>query len=95
MKDVLMPQMALDFNFSAELYLHFRFDELLFVQDLQRDNELGLLLPCKVDVAKLPFPKRLADFKVVDGPLSWIEFERFCRFGVFMVHRLVFLCLVL
>jgi hypothetical protein len=39
-ENVLMPQVRLNLYLSAQLVLHIRFEKLLFVQDLQRNNEL-------------------------------------------------------
>ena len=54
-EDVLVAQMALDLDLPPELNLYIVLDELALVQNLERHDELGLLLPREIDVAKLAF----------------------------------------
>ena len=71
-----MAQVALNLNLPTELNLHIVLDELALVQDLERDDELRLLLPREIDVAKLAFAQRFPDFEVIDRPLAWVESKR-------------------
>jgi hypothetical protein len=70
---IFVPKMALNLNLSPELMLNLGADQLLLVQYLERNNELGPLLSRQVDMPELSSSHWLSDLKVVDGPLFRIE----------------------
>jgi len=65
--------MGLNFNFAAELMLDPRFQQLLFEENLERHDELALLLPSQIYVAKFTLAEGLANFEIVDGPATLID----------------------
>ena len=66
--------MRLDLDLSSELVLHIGLHELLLVEHLERHDELRLLLPGEIDMAKLAPSQRLANLEVVNRPLLRTEF---------------------
>ena len=68
-QDVWMPQVALVLDLAAELVFDVRLLELALEQNLERDYELCLLLPGKVDVAELAPAQGLANLEVGELPL--------------------------
>ena len=64
-----MPQVALVLDLAAELVFDVRLLELALEQNLERDYELCLLLPGKVDVAELAPAQGLANLEVGELPL--------------------------
>ena len=44
-----------------------------FVEDFERHDEFGFLLPRQVDMAKLALAQWFANFEIVEAPLSWVE----------------------
>ena len=67
--DVWMPELGLDLNLTAELVLNGGFLELGLVENLETDDELRLLLPCKVDASKLSGSEWSTNLEVVKAPL--------------------------
>lgn len=67
--DVGMPELGLDLNLTAELVLNGGFLELGLVENLETDDELGFLLPCKVDASKLSGSEWSTNLEVVKAPL--------------------------
>ena len=62
--------MRLDLDLPAQLVLDARLAQLVLEEDLERHDEVRLLLASEVDLAKLPVPQRLADVKVTERPLA-------------------------
>ena len=62
--------MRLDLDLPAQLVLDARLAQLVLEEDLERHDEVRLLLASEVDLAKLPVPQRLADVKVTERPLT-------------------------
>ena len=73
LEHIVMPQMTLYLNLSSQLMLYITFYELTFVKDFECNNELRLLLPCKVDMTKFPSSKWLSDLKVFNRPILGTE----------------------
>ena len=69
LENIFVSQMTLYFNFSSQLMLYITFYQLTFVKDFESNNELRLLLPCKVDMTKFPSSKWLADLKIFNRPI--------------------------
>ena len=67
-----MTQMGLDLNFSAELMLNVSFLELRFEKDLESHDKLGPFLSGQVDIAKLAFTQRSANFKITQLPTIFL-----------------------
>jgi hypothetical protein len=65
-----MPHLGLNFNFTAKLAFHGIFLQLGLVQNLQRNNELGLFLAGKIHMAKFALTERATDLKVIKSPLT-------------------------
>jgi len=75
--DVLVAEVALNFDLSAELQLYIVLQDLFLVEDLQSHYELGVLLSGEVDMTKLASAHRLPNFEVVDRPLLGVELVDF------------------
>ena len=73
LENIVVPQMTLYLNLSSQLMLYITFYELTFVKDFERNNELRLLLPCKIDMTKFPSSKWLSDLKVFNRPILGTE----------------------
>jgi hypothetical protein len=62
----MMFETRLNLNLPANLFVNSCLDYLLLVQNFENTNELVFLFSYKIAVSKLPFTKRLTDFKVVN-----------------------------
>jgi hypothetical protein len=63
-QDVGVAQVRLDLNLAPELVLHVRLLELVFEQNLERDDVLAPLLARQVHVAELTAAQRFADVEI-------------------------------
>jgi len=63
---ILVAQVAVNLHLSPQLMGYLRIQQLVLVEHFKRDDEFCLLLPRKVDVAKLSTPKGLSDLEIVD-----------------------------
>ena len=61
--------MSLNFDLSTKLMFDARFRQLILEENLERHDEVRLLLACKIDLAKLAVTERLADIEIVERPL--------------------------
>lgn len=75
-QDVLMSEMRLNLDLSSQLMLHIALHQLLLVEHFERNNKLGLLFSCQVDMAKLSSAKRLPNFKIIDSPFFRVKLLR-------------------
>lgn len=57
--------MRLDLHLSPQLMLHACFLQLLFKENLQSQNKLGLTFPGQIHAPKLAFAKSSSDIKVL------------------------------
>lgn len=97
---ILMSEMALDLNLSSYLVLILGINDLLDVHDLKSNDELGLLLSGKIDMAELTSAHWLSKFEVIHRPLLRIEplpdwFDDLCRQLRIMLHVLFVFMLVI
>ena len=67
-QDVGVAQMRLDLDLAPELVLDVALLQLVLEEHLERHDELAVLLPGKVDVAKLAAPQGAPDIEVAQGP---------------------------
>ena len=63
--NIFMSQMALNFDLSSYLMFILGVNNLFDVHDLQSNDELALLLSCKIDMAELTSPHWFSKFKVI------------------------------
>ncbi len=65
-----LPQVGLDLDLSSQLMLHIGLQQLLLLDDLQRNNKLTSALASEIDSAEFAAAERLADLEVTKGPAS-------------------------
>ena len=66
--------MTLNFDLSSQLVLHFRINDLFFVQNFECHNKFWSFFSRKIHMSELASTHRFSDLKVIDGPFFWIEF---------------------
>jgi len=72
-QDVWVVQMRLDLHFALKLLDEIILEQLLFVQYLDCTNELGPLLACQIDLAKLATTQRQRELEIIYAPVLRVK----------------------
>ena len=59
----------MNLNLAAELVFHIRLQQLFLVENFQGNNELGFLLPGKVDMTEFSTAQGFADLEIINCPI--------------------------
>lgn len=70
-KDIGVPKVLLNLDFTTDLFLNPRFHNLLLVETLEGEDVVGFgLRPNHIDVPKPAFPQRTTYVKVIKVPVT-------------------------